>query len=97
MKPEINELKEKIAPIAKEYGVEAVYLFGSFARGEETSDSDYDFYIQKGKLHSLFQLAGLRLDLKDVLHREIDIVTNGVRNKRLLQSIERDKVLLYEA
>lgn len=95
MGADIEELKQKIAPIADKYGLQAVYLFGSRARGDAHADSDYDFYIEKGKLHSLFQLAGLRLDLVDVLKNNVDVITNGINNKRLLMSIERDRVLVY--
>lgn len=93
----IEELKQKIYPIAKDYGLKAVYLFGSYARGDATDDSDYDFFIHKGELHSLYQLSGLRLDLKEVLQKDVDIVTDGMRNARLQNVIERDRVLLYEA
>jgi len=93
----IEELKQKIYPIAKDYGLKAVYLFGSYARGDATDDSDYDFFINKGELHSLYQLSGLRLDLKEVLQKDVDIVTDGMRNTRLQNVIERDRVLLYEA
>ena len=95
MSIDIEELKQKIVPIAKKYGLKAVYLFGSRARGDANVDSDYDFYIEKGKLHSLFQLAGLRLDLVDVLQNNVDVITNGTNNSQILSSIERDKVLLY--
>ena len=36
----INEIKNKILPIAKQYGVNSMSLFGSYARGEATNDSD---------------------------------------------------------
>lgn len=93
----IEELKQKIVPIAKDYGVEAVYLFGSFARGEATEDSDYDFYIKKGRVRGLMQLIGFENILEKVLGRKVDVVTSGIRNERLLRSIERDGVLLYES
>lgn len=32
----IDEIRSNISPIAKKYGVERVYLFGSYARGEAT-------------------------------------------------------------
>ena len=38
----VNELKTRIAPIAAQYGLKAVYLFGSYARNEATDDSDVD-------------------------------------------------------
>ena len=95
MGADIEELKQKIAPVAKQYGVEAVYLFGSFARGDADANSDYDIFIHKGELHSFYQLVGLEQDLEKVLGKKVDVITNGIKNRRLLNSINRDKVLVY--
>lgn len=50
----IDELAERIAPIARELGVERIYLFGSYARGEATPDSDVDILIDSGEIDSYF-------------------------------------------
>ena len=42
----IDEIQDKIVPIAKAYGVERMSLFGSYARGEAKDDSDVDLYIE---------------------------------------------------
>ena len=65
----VNELRRIISPIAREYGVESVSLFGSHARGTATSSSDVDLKIVKGRLRSLFQLSGFRLAVEDALGR----------------------------
>ncbi|MDR1014731.1 MAG: nucleotidyltransferase domain-containing protein [Coriobacteriales bacterium] len=41
----IDELAGLVTPIAEEYGVERVFLFGSYARGSQNADSDIDFRI----------------------------------------------------
>ena len=41
----IEELKEKAVPVAKEFGIDELSLFGSYARNEQKEDSDVDFYI----------------------------------------------------
>lgn len=94
---EINKLSEIIRPVAIKYGVKAVYVFGSFARNEATENSDYDFFIDKGQIKNLFQLSAFRIELEKVLQKNIDIVTEKVKDFRLKQEIDRDKVLLYEA
>ena len=38
----IDEIREKVKPIAEKYGIEKVWLFGSYARGEATEESDVD-------------------------------------------------------
>lgn len=46
----LEEISEKANKIAKDFGVEKVYLFGSYARGEADSASDLDFRVDKGKV-----------------------------------------------
>ena len=41
----VDEIKRVVAPIAQHYGVDRVFLFGSYARGEATSDSDLDLRV----------------------------------------------------
>jgi len=57
----LEEIKEKVMPIAERYGIMKVFLFGSYARKEANEHSDLDFYIHKGRLTSLFQLGGFDL------------------------------------
>lgn len=80
---DLEELKQIVAPIADKYGLEAVYLFGSQARGDAKPDSDYDFYIKHGKMRGLFQLSALFIDLKKALHKEVDIVLEPVTKRKL--------------
>ena len=56
----IDKIKDVVKPIAKKYGVESIYLFGSYARGEADENSDLDFLVFGGgnfKLTSIFALA----------------------------------------
>ena len=48
----IEELRNKITPIAIAHGVKSVSLFGSYAKGLATADSDIDLKIEKGKTHT---------------------------------------------
>lgn len=97
----IGQVKEIVEPIAKMYGLSAVYLFGSYARGEATVNSDFDFYIKRGNLRGMFQLAGLMNDLEEALNSSVDIVLEPVGNDKLdaylVNGIEKDGVLLYAA
>ena len=99
MKPNIEKLKQIISPIAAQYGLEAVYLFGSQARSDATSRSDYDFYIKRGSLRGLFQLSGLFQDLKKALNKEVDIVLEPLKNNKLddylIEGIKKDGILIY--
>lgn len=95
----IDQIKKIVKPIAEKYGLEAVYLFGSQARGEATPKSDYDFYIKRGKLRGMFKLSGLFIDLKAALGKKVDIVLEPVSKKKLddylVEGINKDGILIY--
>jgi hypothetical protein len=93
----IDELKEIVGPIAKAHGVESVSIFGSYAKGTENADSDIDLKIEKGKLRSLFQLSGFRLEVEDALHLAVDLVTSESADSEFLNMIAGDEVLLYRS
>lgn len=74
------------------------WVFGSFARGEETPDSDLDLLVEyDSKAHiSLLGIVRIKLDLESIIHREVDLVTNGSLKPFAVESVNRDKYLLYE-
>ena len=92
----LEQLKELIAPIAEEYQLAAVYLFGSYARGDANQDSDIDLRIDKGAIRGL-QIGRLAADLEDALGIPVDLVPTGSLDSNFLNSIADDEVLLYEA
>ena len=91
----IDELKGIIAPIAKQYGVKSVSLFGSYSKGMASVDSDVDLKIEKGSLKSLFQICGFRLAIEDALNLAVDMVTSESSDRSFLDMIAKDEVLLY--
>ena len=92
----INEIKEKTVPIAKEYGIKSMSLFGSYARGDANDDSDVDIFIDKGKMRSLISYYMFVQELEKVLNCHVDVVTTGIEDKEFLQQIMIDGVLIYE-
>ena len=91
----IEELRNRIAPIAQQHGVQSVSLFGSYSKGTAADDSDIDLKIEKGKLRSLFQICGFRLSVEDALERPVDLVTSESSDQDFLDMIAKDEVLLY--
>ncbi len=69
--------REDILRIAAKHGARNVRLFGSAAKGEATEGSDLDFLVEMEPGRSLMDLVGLRNDLKDLLGREVDVVTES--------------------
>jgi predicted nucleotidyltransferase len=92
----INDIKKIVTPIAQRYGVERMWLFGSYARNEATSDSDIDFRVDTGKVRGYFNLACLYYDLEEVLGVKLDLLTTGSMDDNFLKRIEKDEMLIYE-
>lgn len=93
----MEEIKEKIRPVCEQYGVKKLFLFGSYARGDATDDSDIDFRLISEKEMDLFKMIGLRMDLEEVLGKEVDLISQISKNSEIFKKYyERDAVLLYE-
>ena len=93
-----EELCEVIRPIAEEYGILRVYLFGSRARGDNRPDSDYDFCVLVPPGMGLFKMSGFFHKLKDALEMEVDIVSeNTLNDDDFSRGVINDRKLLYEA
>ena len=87
-----------IADYFKTQPVVKTWLFGSFARGEETPLSDVDLLVQydEGGI-SLLKHAAMICELEDILNRPVDIAEDGTLRPRLVESVNRDKKLIYNA
>ena len=42
----INEIRDKVVPIAKSFGVKSVSLFGSYAKVNANDECDVDIFIE---------------------------------------------------
>ena len=91
----IENITAKVKPLAQKYHVKEVYLFGSYARGDNSESSDIDFRIEKGRVKGL-QMAFLHDELEDALHRPVDLLSTGALNEAFLASIRKEEKLLYE-
>ena len=66
----IDEIKRRITPVAQKYSLAAVYLFGSYARGDATAESDVDLLVDlSGSTAHGMLLGVLCADLEEALDR----------------------------
>lgn len=66
----LEQIRHAVAPLAEHYGLDRVFLFGSYARGEATEESDVDLRIDRGSMRGL-QFGGLYEDIKESLARPV--------------------------
>lgn len=72
----VEQIAQRILPVAQKYGLKAVYLFGSYARGTATDSSDIDLLIDTSgtNIKSLLTLSAVYCDLEDALRKSIDLI-----------------------
>lgn len=85
----------KILNYLRSYQPEWVGIFGSWARGENRSDSDLDILIKLGKPVSLLTFVRMQRELSELLNLTVDLVSDGgLKNERMRQYVFRDLKLI---
>jgi len=78
------------------YNPEMIGIFGSFARNENTENSDIDILVRFKKSISLLQLISIENSLSNKLGIKVDLVTEGaLKNRRLKNQIKKDLKVIY--
>lgn len=88
-------LSKNIEPILKENDVEFAGIFGSYARGEERSDSDVDVLIRFREPKSLLEIVGLEMELSEILNKKVDLVTEPALCPHIKRDVMKDLKLIY--
>jgi len=80
-------LRENREYLNSQYGVKTIGLMGSYARDEQTNDSDIDFIVEFDEV-SYSKLAGLVIYLESVFSRKVDIIRkrNMMRESLLIRA-----------
>lgn len=92
----LNTITDGIKTVANDYPLKKVTLFGSYADGSCTDESDIDLLVEFDTPGvSLFTLSGLKLGLEDILQKKVDVLHSPLPNESI---IEIGKALVvYEA
>jgi len=90
----VKNQRDVILNIAAKHGAQNVRLFGSVARGEETDASDFDFLVDMQEGRSFLDLVEFGDELEELLHRKVDVITDGGISSHLRDRILSESVLL---
>ena len=91
-KIDLNDIKNKAAPILREAGIIRSSLFGSYVHGEEKKNSDIDILIDVPRGTTLFDIVELQLKLEKKLQKKVDLVTYQSIHPHLRESILNHQV-----
>lgn len=94
----IEELKDILQEIFKNFSVKKAILFGSYAKNTQTDKSDIDLVIDsEGKLLNIY-FYGLLEDLVNKLHKNIDLfeISEIQKGSRIYNDIQKEGIVVYE-
>ena len=98
----IDEIKHLVAPVAKEFELNEIYLFGSYSRDTANKDSDIDLYIPILPSKIGIRYFGMLETLKDTFQKDIDIITDdsiflsAEEHDKFMLEIMKDRVIIYK-
>lgn len=92
-----DEIVFKISRYFKDKPVLKVYIFGSVAKGQDTSDSDIDILVDLDYSQKIgLRFIQMKLDLEKILHKNVDLVSSNGLSPYIKSKIETEKQLIYE-
>lgn len=92
---DIDEIKSRLAPVFRQYGVRRAVLFGSYARGEARPASDVDLLVDSGLIG--LEFIGFSGRVMDALQKDADVidVSHVIKNSRIDREINGKGVTIY--
>ncbi|MDB1852299.1 nucleotidyltransferase family protein [Collinsella aerofaciens] len=92
-----TDISTAASRVLAQYDFSEAYLFGSFARGEQTPNSDIDLRLVCGNAMTFGTLYELSHELERELGRKVEIVTNPPEHMRpaFRKSIKQEEIRLY--
>ena len=92
----ISKLKST-EPALRDFGVAALYLFGSYARDEASPDSDVDVFVDvaPGATFGLRPYMGAFETLKQAVGENVDYGTRKGLHPLLRSDIEREAIRIF--
>lgn len=95
---QIRQFSPQLLKIAKKHGISSIYVFGSVARGDNTSQSDIDFLVELQEGASLFGVAGFSYELEELLGVPVDVVPLStlpqVKDREFVINIQKEAIPL---
>jgi len=92
-----EEKNQEIIKYLQKYDPVMIGVFGSYARGENSPDSDLDILVNLRARFGLMEYVGMELDLGRLLGVKVDLVTvNALKNERLKKYIYNDLKIIFQ-
>ena len=81
----------------KDKPVFKAFVFGSYARGDANSGSDYDILVELDYSKKIgMEFIQMQMDLQELLRKKVDLVSDKALSKYIRPFVDKDKILIYE-
>ena len=90
----IEKHRQQMVTIAVAHGAKSVRLFGSFARGTATAQSDIDLLVEMETNRSLLDIIAIKNGIEDLTDRKVDVVTKNALSPYISDQILRSALPL---
>jgi uncharacterized protein len=96
--PGLDVDRDRLGEICARYGVAALWVFGSTARGSATPDSDVDLlYVLLPGRRLGWDVEQLSDELADLFGRPVDLVSRAALHERLRSAVLAEAQEFYAA
>jgi len=90
MNTRITNNKVQILSLANQHGIKSIKIFGSMVRGDASESSDVDFLVEMKEGYDLFNLGSCLMELQDLLHCKVDMVTSDALHPLIRENILKE-------
>lgn len=87
---------EKLQTYFSGQPINRAWIFGSVARGEDTTQSDVDILVDFDEGVGLFKYSSMVSEIEKILKKAVDLVSSTSLLPWVKDSVDNDKILIYE-
>jgi len=94
--PRFKSIYSAVKPYLKEYGISRIAVFGSYAKGENTQDSDIDLLVDIKKNYGILKFITLKQLIEKKLGKRVDLVEFQCLEPLIKDDILKQAITIYE-
>ena len=93
---DIQQIENQLISILQKHGAVKIGIFGSYARGEASPESDLDLLVDFSSRKSLLTLVRIKRELSETLGIDIDLLTEAAISPHMINDIKKQQRIIYQ-
>lgn len=93
---DIQKIENQLISILQKHGAVKIGIFGSYARGEASPESDLDLLVDFSSRKSLLTLVRIKRELSETLGIDIDLLTEAAISPHMINDIKKQQRIIYQ-